>query len=475
MKPLSLTARISLLFASAAALVLLVAGVFIYRAVEQHFVEEDRHEMLGKMELIRHLVAKAHSNANLDSLAGELDDALVGHPDLSVAVVNDKGQIWFASSGAGFPRPLLDDPPATANTIKQWVQGGVGYRGMLTHLYINGMPYTVALALNIAHHTRFLDEFKYMLAMAMALAAMATATLGWAVTRQGLRPLRKVTAMTASISSSRLDERLQLIHPPAELHDLIETFNGMLDRLEDSFRRLSEFSSDIAHELRTPVSNLMTQTQVALSQPREIEAYREILHSNLEEFDRLARMISDMLFLAKADNRLVLPRREPIDMAEEVRRLFEFHEAQAAESHISLSLEGAGMVYGDRIMLQRAISNLLANAIRHAPKGGNVTVGIRSGKGELELVVENPFEEIGAEYLDRLFDRFFRLDPSRRKDAGEGTGLGLAITKSIVEAHGGRVETSWNQGRIRFSLWLPTDQGEVQSAHPIPTGGLQDK
>jgi two-component system heavy metal sensor histidine kinase CusS len=228
----------------------------------------------------------------------------------------------------------------------------------------------------------------------------------------------------------------------------------MLERLEGSFRRLADFSSDIAHELRTPISNLMTQTQVVLSQPRSAEEYREILHSNLEEYERLARTIGDMLFLAKADNRLVVPRREAVDLAEEVKRLFEFYDAMASEAGVSLNLEGKGSVDGDRLMLQRAVSNLLANAILHTPKGGNVPVRIERGQDAVILTVENPSPEILPEQLDRLFDRFYRLDPSRRKDTGEGAGLGLAITKSIIEAHGGRVEAGWSKGQIRFRLWL---------------------
>jgi two-component system, OmpR family, heavy metal sensor histidine kinase CusS len=465
MTPLSLTARISLLFAAAAALVLLIAGVFIYRAVEMHFVEEDRHELQGKVELIRHLLAKAHSSANLDALAQELDDALVGHHDLSVAVVNAQGEIWFATSGADFPRPLLSAPASTAGALKEWIQKGISYRGMAVPVavgYPHPVTYIVATALDISHHLVFLADFRRMLILAMALAAVTTAALGWAVARQGLAPLRKLTAMAASISANRLGERLHAPNVPTELQELVATFNAMLERLEGSFRRLSDFSSDIAHELRTPVSNLLTQTQVVLSQARNTDEYREILHSNLEEFDRLARMIGDMLFLAKADNRLVVPRRERVDVAQEVRGLFEFYDAMASEAGVSLKLRGNGAVDGDRLMIQRAISNLLANAILHTPKGGSVSVSVEEGKDLVTLAMENPAPEVPPQELDRLFDRFFRLDPSRRKNTGEGAGLGLAITKSIVKAHGGRVEATWAKGQIRFSLQLPVSGRATQ-------------
>ncbi len=129
--------------------------------------------------------------------------------------------------------------------------------------------------------------------------------------------------MAQTISASRLHDRLDLETLPSELVGLATAFNGMLARLEDSFRRLSDFSSDLAHELQTPLSNVMTQTQVALSRPRTADEYREVLYSSLEECDRLARTIADMLFLAKADNGLMLPRVEAVDVPAEVRRLFE--------------------------------------------------------------------------------------------------------------------------------------------------------
>ena len=229
----------------------------------------------------------------------------------------------------------------------------------------------------------------------------------------------------------------------------------MLARLEDSFRRLSDFSSDLAHELRTPISNLMTQTQVALARARTADEYREILYSNLEEYERLSQMTSDMLFLAKADNGLIATRTEPVDLASEVESLFAFYEALAEERDVRLVLAGEGRARVDRDMLRRAISNLLSNAIRHTPHGGEIRVHIsESGSGQTELSVENPGSPIAPEHLLRLFDRFYRVDASRRKE-GEGAGLGLAITKSIVEAHVGSISASSKGGIFRFAFSVP--------------------
>jgi two-component system heavy metal sensor histidine kinase CusS len=240
-----------------------------------------------------------------------------------------------------------------------------------------------------------------------------------------------------------------------ELIDLAAAFNGMLARLEDSFRRLSEFSSDLAHELRTPIGSLMTQTHVALSRPRSADEYREVLYSNSDEYERLARMIADMLFLAKSDNGLIVPRSETVDLAIEVRELFEFYDALAEDHGVRLALTGNGAVVGERLMLRRAVSNLLSNAINHTPRGGCVNVRIeREGDGAVRLAVENPGGGIAAEHLPRVFDRFYRVDPSRQRST-DGAGLGLAITKSIVAAHRGTVHAFSADGLTRFEIVFP--------------------
>jgi two-component system heavy metal sensor histidine kinase CusS len=267
--------------------------------------------------------------------------------------------------------------------------------------------------------------------------------------------VHELAQVAQGISANRLGERLPPESVPTELADLAISFNDMLERLEGSFRRLSDFSSDLAHELRTPISNLMTETQVAISKARSADQYREVLYSNLEEYERLARMIADMLFLAKADNGLIVPSSEMVDLAAETRELFGFYEAFAEEQGVSLILAGAGSVGGDRLMIRRALSNLLSNAIRHTPRGGTVKVLVgQHSSGDIHLSVDNPGEDIEPEHLPRLFDRFYRIDRSRQK-ASEGAGLGLAITKSIIEAHRGTIRISSAEGTTRFAIAFP--------------------
>ncbi|MBI5331398.1 MAG: heavy metal sensor histidine kinase [Betaproteobacteria bacterium] len=469
MNALSLTARISLLFAAAAAAVLLLVGVFVARATERHFVEMDYHELGGKLDLVRNLLAQD------GDLTRRLDDALVGHHGLVLALAAADGAVLYASADLADPRALLAQAPGRA----LWRVEGQALRGLLvrveradnprrspaapgdgSHAAYAGSPgaagllqdYTVAIGLDISHHEEFMGRFRQGLGLAMGLAALAAAALGWAATRTGLTPLRRVTALAAGLSASRLGERLPQARAPAEIETLAAAFNAMLVRLEDGFRRLSEFSSDIAHELRTPLSNLMTQTQVALAHPRTPEEYRETLYSTLEECERLARMVTDMLFLAQADNGLIVPNREEVALAAEVDDLFEFFEPLASEAGVALVRQGAARVTGDRLMLRRALANLLANAIRHTPRGGAVGVVLEQGEG-VRVAVENPGEAIDPVHLPHLFERFYRADPARQRSS-EGVGLGLAITRSSVEAHGGVITAASADGVTRFEIRL---------------------
>lgn len=461
MKPLSLTTRISLLFALASSLVLLSTGYFLAQVVETHFEEGDRHELIGKLELIQNLFSQAVTPEDVNQLPHLLHDALVGHHGMLVAVGDRHGRLVFATPGAAFPAALHTACqrrlPACQNTTPQhWQHQGTPYRGLAVSIRAgNGQVYSVLLGLDIEPHEVFMNTFRTGLAIAIALATLATAGLGWAVTRWGLTPLRQVTETISGISAEHLTDRLPNAKLPAELVPLATAFNAMLARLDDSFRRLSEFSSNIAHELRTPISNLMTQTQVALSSARDKDAYKEILYSSLEEYERMAQMVSDMLYLAQTDNGLLQPGSEGVDLEKETQDLFDYFEAWAEERAVTLARSGSAHVPGDKLMLRRALSNLIANAIRHTPAGQTVQVMLDMHGDQATATVENTGDTIPAEHLPRLFDRFYRADPSRQR-AGDGAGLGLAIVKSIIDAHDGSIQVASANGRTQFVLKLKT-------------------
>ncbi len=458
----SIAFRLTVLLGVALTAVLLALGQIVISSLAKHFEAADLHEIRGKVELARQALGKVRSAADLAALPEQLEGALVGHDALEVTVLGPDREVIFATRDSRFPDGLLAGarspsamPPAG---LVSWTDGEHAYRGIAAPEPIGiagAAPVIVAVAVRIDKHLRFIEAFRRELWLALVAAVLSTTGVVLLAVRLGMAPVRRVADVARTITANRLDQRLDVSAVPTELRDMAHAFNGMLERIEDSVRRLSDFSADLAHELRTPIGNLMTQTQVALSKARSTDEYREVLYSNLEEHDRLARMVSDMLFLAKADNGLIAPHGEPVWLANEVRELFDFYEALAEEKGVELTLEGEATVHGDRLMLRRALSNLLSNAIRHTPRGGAVSVGIDCNRnGMAGLRVTNPGAAIPAEQLARIFDRFYRADPSRHRTS-EGAGLGLSITRSIVEAHRGRIRAASSEGTTTFEVLLP--------------------
>ncbi|MDO8777186.1 MAG: heavy metal sensor histidine kinase [Burkholderiaceae bacterium] len=454
----SITSRLTLLFVGASSVVLLVLGFVIASSVEKHFEQQDMEVLTGKMELARHTLAKLKSQDDFERIKQLLDNSLVGHHGLEVIVFGPNHEVIFATPNANFPVDLMAASAAQSpHRPITWTQGEQTYRVIAADLptgISERSRVLVAVAIDIAHHQAFMRSFLQTLWVFVAGAAALTGFLGWAVARHGLAPLRAMREQTKTVTAQQLSHRLPMESVPVELAELAQSLNEMLARLEEAFRRLSDFSSDIAHELRTPVSNLMTQTQVALSRQRGADEYRSILESNAEEFEHMARMISDMLLLAKAENDLVVPTRETVSLAAEVLALFDYYDAVAEEKGLHLTLEGDGEVCADRLMLRRALSNLLSNAVRHSTVNATVRVNISSSPDTVSIRMGNTGDMIPQEYLERVFDRFFRVDPSRQRSS-EGTGLGLAITKSIVLAHGGTISVESIDGTTTFTIILP--------------------
>ena len=448
MRRLSLSSRLALLFAGCAAVVSLFAGVLFGRASEVHFVELDQQLMESRLAGLR---STLHGAGTLEQFTQRLPlllQDLSHQPDLSVRVRGPDGHVWFDSS-----TQLPDELPTIPGLVSLQISG-TDYRVLNPAPDSPGAP-RLTLLLDITHHQHFLQRMQRLIWMTVSLSALATAILGAWAARSGLRPLRRMSAIAASVSADSLNARLPQAQMPAELAELANAFNAMLSRLDASFQRLSAFSADIAHELRTPLSNLLTHTQVTLTRPRDIDAYREALHSNLEELQWMAQLVNDMLYLAKADHGLLMPSREPLNLADEVDVLLEFFAPLADDSHVTVSREGTARMVGDRSMLRRALSNLLDNALRFTPVDGEVRVRITDQPQGLSLTIENTGDEVSEALLPRLFDRFYRADPARQEGSSEHAGLGLAITRSIIRAHGGQIWCESEKGLTRFVIELP--------------------
>jgi two-component system heavy metal sensor histidine kinase CusS len=250
---------------------------------------------------------------------------------------------------------------------------------------------------------------------------------------------------------------------PPELRELTGAFNAMLDRLEDGVRRLSGFSADLAHDLRTPVNALMVKTQVALSRPRGADEYRALLESNFEEYERLARLIESTLFLARADNAQLALRMEHVNVRSTLEKVVEYFSGVADEAGVTLAVSGEAMVAADATLVERAVSNLISNGIRHTPPGNTIRIKARETDDAVTVDVENAGVGIPPDQIDRVFDRYFRGDASRTEGGGSA-GLGLAIVRAIMSLHNGRAQVSSSDTATTFTLVFPRTQPASRAA-----------
>ncbi len=321
---------------------------------------------------------------------------------------------------------------------------------------------TIEIAIDVSQQEALLARYRHWFWAILLGTLVIFPLVGYQIARHGIRPVEEIATTARHISSKNLRERILPEGYPFELASLARTFNEMLDRLEESFERISRFSADIAHDLRTPVNNIRGEAEVALARARTVDEYRDVLGSCLEEAVRLSELISDLLFLARAESPLTQLRREPVDVAELLDGVREYYEGSAQDGGISLTtaVDSQPVIAElDRNLVQRAVGNLVSNAVAHTPVGGSIVLGTAlatAAEGStVRIEVSDTGEGIPADALPKVFDRFYRVDTSRSKASG-GTGLGLAIVQSIMVLHGGNVEIASQVGQgTRVTLRLP--------------------
>jgi two-component system heavy metal sensor histidine kinase CusS len=447
--------------ASSFLIVFSVTGA-LYWALARHLDREDDEFLTDKARLLRVLLAEGpgDSAALQQAVRGDRTHRPFGH--INVRVLDDRGQALLETPGFAavlaaeeFPDPVaLDDAPLRGTEVER--PAGKTYRIVAVRTTIGAQDRTLQLAFDRTAETALLRRYRRNLWIALGAALLVCGVVAHQVARRGLRPLADITAAARRVQATTLHARLPVRRQPAEVAALAETFNAMLDRLEESFRRLDRFAADIAHELRTPVNNLRGEAEVALGQPRSPEAYREVLGSCLEECGRLTRLIDSLLFLARAQGAKVPLTTERVRVARELEAVCAFYEAAAAEAGVVLAVRADDVVADlDRTLFQRAVANLVANALAHTPAAGTVTLSAEGSGACLRVGVEDTGSGIAPEHLPYLFDRFYRADPARTTASGR-VGLGLAIVKSIAELHGGTATVASTVGRgTRVTLTIP--------------------
>ncbi|MDX1537246.1 heavy metal sensor histidine kinase [Arsukibacterium sp.] len=457
-RPLSLTLRVVLFVTLTISICLFFVRQMLISSVEHHFIQQDADELAVIVRSVEEILHRAATQQQLS--ATSLSLAVAGHHGVFYQIMDEHNALIYRN--ADFDLTQLSSLSVAADhfddaQIFNWRLAEKTYRGVVVKLTSAAANYQVIAAIDTSFHLQFLQQLQRSLGFILFGSCILTLLAAWLAVHQGLGPLRGLTEQMRDIQTNKLDIRLNPNTVPAELEHMVQSFNHMLHRLEEGFTKLSHFSADIAHELRTPLTNIITQTQVSLSKPRTLQEYQNVLFSNLEEQERLNKMISDMLWLAKSQNGLITLQKQPLNLADEINAIFDFFEALAEESGVKLQFSGAAiMVQADRTLLRHALTNLLSNALRYTAKGQSITVTTAlAAPDSVTICVENPGLPIPPKHLPFLFERFYRADQSRQRHS-EGAGLGLAITKAIVEAHEGHIAVESDQQSTRFMVRLKT-------------------
>lgn len=453
---MSLTLRVVLFVAITTLFCLSLIGILINSSINHHFAQQDS----GELKVINHSIEEVLSQyyETEAQLIANLSNAVVGHHGVYYQVNTQDGNFLYSNSTKNFMGLSRTLPSTTGFSSKNITRQEIGqsaYRMLSTNYKSQHAQYKVIVAIDMSFHTHFLTKFKQSLWVIMIGSGLLVLLAAWFAVHQGLKPLRGLSRKMHDIQTDHFEIRLDENKVPIELINMVRSFNLMLDRLQSEFLRLSNFSTDIAHELRTPLTNIITQTQVGLSRPRELVEYQELLFSNLEELNRLTKMVSDMLWLAKTQNGLIKPEQQILKSHEEIDALFEYFDALAEEANITFVKQGRNLdFYCDKLHFRQLLSNLLSNAIRYTPQGLSITVNSeKTDEGKISISVINQGDKIASQHLPYLFDRFYRPDKSRQRHS-DGAGLGLAIVKAIVEANGGEITVTSDVKNTCFKVLL---------------------
>src|SRR5436309_3159306 len=455
-EPASIASQLVLLFTLAAAFLLSCGlGVF-YWLVVQHAFEEDNAVLADKISVLS-ADLKAGGPKATDE---ELKSVRTGeHPVYFVRVVDSAGRIVTETLGMNrllppsiFPSPRISI--LSTRNPKNYRVGGRLFSLLTTIEEANGQPYTIQVAQDRSTDDRFTKEFGALVAVVLAFGILASTLIAIIVTKRGLRPLGEMTRSLGRIGPTHLNERVAPAGWPRELQPLAIAFDEMLKRLDDSFTRLSQFSADLAHELRTPITNMLGEAQVALTRDRTPDEYREVIESTIGECERLSRIVDNLLFVARVDAEREPIARKRFDARAAVEKIATFYQTIADDHHVTISCSGDGEIYADPDLFERAVANLLDNALRFTPENGSIQITLSDHEADFEVAVSDSGCGIAPQHLPRVFDRFYRAESSRGSD---GAGLGLALVKSIVDLHGGSANIQSEPGhgttvKLTFTL-----------------------
>ncbi|WP_109479649.1 heavy metal sensor histidine kinase [Paraburkholderia sp. C35] len=484
MRGRSITTTLALAFGATTLAVFVLVGNFLYDALEREIRSQDDMSIVLAARHARRLAQEIDAAEGIREHGDRITSIVLGNPGMSMEVFDPDGQLAIEhnlTSTLGIAAPASDAsilatgrairhvPDAqriTESDIVEWKnETGAPIRGIATDVKLrDGEMVSILIARNLSDRYELLDHYRDQLKLYGILGVLLATVLSYVLIRAAMRPVHDIAASAASVTVNRLNTRIAVKRVPSELAALVTTLNAMLERMDHGFKQMSRFTADLAHDMRTPLGNMRGATEVALARPRSNEEYEALLASNLEECERLSRMIENVLFLARAEHPQFVKHMRVFDAVQELTHIGEYFEGVAEDADVRIRVTGAAMLTADLELFRRAVSNLLANALRYTPRGKEIVLDAHDVNGGVRVIVSNEgAEPIAPEHLERIFDRFYRVDPSRSalpsSAAPQGspgsTGLGLAIVRTIMELHGGTVHAESDAHSTRFVLMFP--------------------
>jgi two-component system heavy metal sensor histidine kinase CusS len=453
----SITLRLVVMFALAALVTFSLIGAALYVVLERELTRHEDDDLNTNLQNMRYSIERAGDIERWARMRAKMETLTPADGRVRFWVLSDDPLYQFGKGIDQF-ESISQEPDGRGSISLP--EHGQTFRTISQHIPPLGdrPPVRLIVGVDSAPFAHTLRAFLSALALVTVSAMLLVMLLGYWIARVGLSPLKQLSVEAQALRPKTLSQRLRLKQLPNELSDLAAAFNGALGRLEDAYQQLEAFNADVAHELRTPLANLIGGTQVALSRPRSAPEFQEVLQSNLEELERLRSIINDMLFLARADQGEAATGLTQESVAQEVEKTIEFFEFVLDDTGTQVSVEGELQAQAtmNTALFRRALSNLLQNAIEHSTPGARLVVQIARQAGAVWIKVSNPGTTVAAMHLPRLFDRFYRVDASRH-DNGEhhGHGLGLAIVKAVATMHGGSVAASSDHGVTTIAFSVP--------------------
>lgn len=443
----SLGQRLSMWLAIQSLVGLAIVSVIVYSVISSHLSNRRDDSIAEKQALVHHLVSETRQTGDLDALRHSLDDFMAGHHELALTIMDETGTTFYQSN-----------PPMAVNAVKTTLAFTI------QSLDDSALTTTATLTHDGHADNQLLQRLANTLIGVTLLGTLVVSGGAYWLVRRGLKPVDDLATQAAALSVRSLSDQLDGTAQPAELQPLVAQFNALLQRLAESYQRLESFNADVAHELNTPLTTLITSTELALRKPHQSTGLIDLLGSNLEELHRLSGIVRDMLFLSQAE-RGSRARCVPVaSLASLATEVADYHEAALEEASLYVDITGDAAGEFDAPLLKRALSNLLGNAVTHATKGTTIDISIAKVDDHyVSIAVSNQGEGIPQDKLGRVFERFYRADTAR-SGADLHHGLGLSIVAGIAQMHSGQTFAGSASQTTRIGITLPLSARTQQPA-----------